>query len=133
MFEMKLERFFCGSSLMVELKYSLKCISSGHVYVFGRGDSGQLGLPDTETQSEPQLLKELSNIRQISCGASFSLAVSDAPTDNLWMWGYGEMGQLANGNEDREVPEQTEIRGRTVYCAAAGGQHTIVLLNPKTK
>jgi regulator of chromosome condensation len=75
----------------------------------------------------------LSTVKWISCGASFSLAVTQKEGNNLWMWGYGEMGQLSNGSEDADVPENTELKGREVIAAAAGGQHTVMLLKPKVQ
>ncbi len=96
----------------------------------GRGDSGQLGVPD-EKLFVPKHLASLQNVKSIRCGASFSLAVTHMPQKNLWMWGYGEMGQLANGAEDADEPQNTNLKERHVYCAAAGGQHTVLLLNPK--
>ncbi len=99
----------------------------------GRGDSCQLGILGTEKLHVPKRLAEPVQVKQISCGSAFSLAVTTFEKDNLWMWGYGEMGQLANGAEDVETPENTDLKGRTVYSAAAGGQHTVLLLNPKFK
>ncbi len=104
----------------------------GKVYVSGRNDSGQLGLSNQdypENSSEATLLALPEPIAMISCGASFTLAVSQ--TGNVYAWGYGEMGQLANGSEDAPVPFQMELKSRKVISAAAGGQHSVLLLEPK--
>ena len=74
---------------------------------------------------------DLENIKSISCGASFSLAVSKEQSDNLWAWGYGEMGQLANGSEDADEPFEVAIKSRHVIDACAGGQHSLFLLSKK--
>lgn len=103
----------------------------GQVYVFGRGDSGQLGLEDKESKSTAHLLPSLEDVSGISAGASFSLATTNAPSDNLYAWGYGEMGQLANESQDADVPFQVAIKSRHVIQAAAGGQHTVLLLSPR--
>lgn len=50
---------------------------------------------------------------------------------NLYAWGYGEMGQLANGSEDAPEPFQLELKDRKVLDVACGGQHTVILLAPK--
>jgi regulator of chromosome condensation len=75
-------------------------------------------------------LLSLPPIKQISCGASFTLAVTQED-NNLYAWGYGEMGQLANGSEDAPVPFQIELKGRQVLAASGGGQHSVILLTPK--
>ncbi len=128
----------------------------GKVYTFGRGDSGQLGHPEKDNEKQnlslPTLLSGLpENVKSISCGSSFSLAVTQVDSDssaagsddmdsddddtrgnNLYMWGYGEMGQLSNGCMDADEPEQTNLKGRRVLNASAGGQHTVLVIAPKT-
>jgi regulator of chromosome condensation len=107
-------------------------VTRGSVYVFGRGDSGQLGLPEKkEVVDEPKIIKALQNVRQVSAGGAFSLAVTKDKANNLWAWGYGEMGQLANSSEDSDMPFQVLIKDRHVIQAAAGGQHTVLLISPK--
>ncbi|KAL2914686.1 hypothetical protein HK105_205825 [Polyrhizophydium stewartii] len=105
------------------------------VYAFGRGDSGQLGLLDAGTAvSTPTRLESIENVVSISAGGSFCLAiVSENDTNSLYGWGYGEMGQLANDSQDAPEPEKFEIKGRHVIAASAGGQHTIMLLRPKSE
>ena len=69
----------------------------------------------------------------ISSNGAFSLAITGGQDEgnNLWMWGYGEMGQLANNFEDEESPFQVELKGRHVLQASCGGQHTLLLIRPK--
>ena len=82
-----------------------------------------------EHASKATLLTLPEPIQMISCGASFTLAVSNA--GNVYAWGYGEMGQLSNGSEDAPVPFQMELKSRKVISVAAGGQHSVLLLEPK--
>ena len=44
------------------------------------------------------------------------------------------MGQLANMDDgDEEIPLRIALNGRRVLMAAAGGQHTVLLVEPKSK
>lgn len=82
-----------------------------------------------EHSSEATLLSILPPVQQISCGSAFTLAVTK--DNDLYAWGYGEMGQLANEGEDAPTPFKIELKDRKVLGAAAGGQHTVLLLAPK--
>ncbi|KAJ3091893.1 Regulator of chromosome condensation [Quaeritorhiza haematococci] len=112
--------------------HSMVLNGKGDVYVFGRGDSNELGFGDKKSLETPTLQPAVSDVRSISCGTAFSLAITNEAGNNLYMWGYGEMGQLANGGEDAEVPFRVELKGREVITASAGGQHTVLLLKPKS-
>ncbi|KAJ3110920.1 Regulator of chromosome condensation [Phlyctochytrium bullatum] len=104
----------------------------GRIYTCGRNDDGQLGTgSDRTNKPTPHLLKEPTDVWCISSNGAFSLALTKESGNNLWMWGYGEMGQLANNNEDADEPFEVELKERCVYVAAAGGQHTVMLLKPK--
>ncbi|KAJ3096928.1 Regulator of chromosome condensation [Physocladia obscura] len=108
---------------------------NGRVFTFGRNDDGQLGTGDNaESLSSPNMLPEPKNVIQVSANGAFTLAVTQDTEfngNNLWLWGYGEMGQLANGGEDESIPTQIELKGRHVYLGRCGGQHTLLLLKPK--
>ena len=71
------------------------------MYTWGHGYNGRLGVGDTERASVPEnvrsffpvplQLKSLEPIRQISCGADYTLAVGNA---GAWAWGNGSGGKL---------------------------------------
>jgi regulator of chromosome condensation len=112
--------------------------NSGQIHVFGRGDSGQLGLPSSDLALAQQKAVKLTipddpKVKSIACGAAFSLAVTEDDGDNLWGWGYGEMGQLSNGSADSDEPFNVALKGRRVIDAAGGGQHTLLLIAPKVE
>ncbi|TPX64449.1 hypothetical protein SpCBS45565_g05868 [Spizellomyces sp. 'palustris'] len=117
--------------------HTLYLDDKGDVYAFGRGDSGQLGLGNTvERQKTPVKIPTLSNVRSISANGSFSLAVchpaENETVSNFYTWGYGDMGQLANqGAGDEEAPFHVDFKGREAITASAGGQHTVILVEPK--
>ncbi|KAJ3078593.1 Regulator of chromosome condensation [Rhizoclosmatium hyalinum] len=106
----------------------------GRIFTFGRNDDGQLGTGSSESVNTPHRLPEPKNVIEVSANGAFTLAVTrddDFEGNNLWLWGYGEMGQLANGGEDENTPHEVELKGRHVYKAQCGGQHTLLLLRPK--
>lgn len=121
--------------------HSMVLTEDGRVYSFGRGDSYQLGLGNTENLPVPTLLQSLANKRvtSIDCGSCFSLAITEETPEgsNLYAWGYGEMGQLGNGETadgegtDEETPFRLPLKNRKVLNAGAGGQHMVILLRPK--
>ena len=51
---------------------------------------------------------------------------------DLYSWGFGEMGQLANGKAaDEPMPklvEAVELEGGAVVTAASGGQHSAIVV-----
>ena len=90
-----------------------------------------MGLPSAdfpEHCATPQKLN-LPPIKSISCGSAFSLAITNQ--GGLYAWGYGEMGQLANESQDAPIPFQLDLKSRKVFAASGGGQHTVLLLEPK--
>ncbi|KAI8802972.1 regulator of chromosome condensation 1/beta-lactamase-inhibitor protein II [Cladochytrium replicatum] len=119
--------------------HSMLLTAKGEVYTWGRGDSGQLGHGDNESKSTPQHVKTLDqHISSISAGSYFSLALHSDPLPpaapsktQLYGWGYGEMGQLANGSQDEQEPTEFDLKGRVVLCSSAGGQHVVMLLRWK--
>jgi alpha-tubulin suppressor-like RCC1 family protein len=92
----------------------------GRVYVWGRGDSGQLGigsawLKDTEDEgllgvSRPHLLEGFNNekVVQVACGAFHSAAVTEA--GHVYIWGKEDYGMLGLGQtSDQQTPKRVEF------------------------
>ncbi|KAI9001996.1 regulator of chromosome condensation 1/beta-lactamase-inhibitor protein II [Gaertneriomyces semiglobifer] len=72
----------------------------------------------------------------LSNGASASQGLSAVTrtSNNLYTWGYGDMGQLINGDpQDEESPFEVELKGRRVLWAGAGGQHFVGVLSRKNE
>ena len=115
--------------------HSMALSSSGNVFVFGRSDSHQMGLPDDSSKdvrahNTPILNPSLSSIVQIAAGSNHNLVVS-ADRHQIYSWGYGEMGQLGHDDEvDEKVPRRIEAFSATTKFldVSAGGQHTVVLM-----
>lgn len=112
--------------------HSLALSEEGEVYAFGRGDNNQLGFDDgTDQQLTPKLVDGLRGItvRRIATQANSNAAVSRS--GDLYMWGFGEMGQLCNGRTGDEASpalvESAGVAGKAVLDAACGGQHSVIV------
>lgn len=88
----------CGSS------HSLALTNDGIVFGWGLGQRGCLGLGNATVALTPSILEKTADcadfrdIRDIACGASHCLALSQS--DVLYSWGCGLAGRLGHGNEE---------------------------------
>ncbi|KAJ1666364.1 hypothetical protein IW140_001093 [Coemansia sp. RSA 1813] len=127
--------------------HSLALTSDGKLYSFGRSDSYQTGLPFStlpqdaaastsngeqshkKAISVPTLIASLSSIADIACGTNHNLAL--AADGKAYTWGFGEMLQLGNGEEeDIEEPallQGQKIEGKKILKVGAGGQHSVIV------
>ncbi|XP_015762013.1 PREDICTED: uncharacterized protein LOC107341105 [Acropora digitifera] len=99
------------------------------VYSWGSSQYGQLGQGDTQQQTRPVYVTELSDKKciAVACGHYHSLALS--VDHRVWSWGWGVHGQLGVGSiEDVLLP--THIAGLDEFeitQLAAGYSHSAVL------
>ncbi|KAJ2398101.1 hypothetical protein GGI23_003308 [Coemansia sp. RSA 2559] len=126
--------------------HSMALTSDGRLYSFGRSDSHQTGLPFStlpqdaaasggeqshkKAISAPTLIESLSGIADIACGTNHNLAL--AADGKAYTWGFGEMLQLGNGEEeDIEQPtllQGQKIEGKKILKVGAGGQHSVIVV-----
>ncbi|KAI7903275.1 regulator of chromosome condensation 1/beta-lactamase-inhibitor protein II [Cokeromyces recurvatus] len=127
--------------------HSLVLMEDGSVYVFGRADSDQLGLPNDiieryQTREEgadvsafkravgvPTRVPNLEKIVEIATGTNHSVALGES--GKAYTWGFGECYALGNGSSDDE-PVPTELTGQKlegfkVIRVSAGAQHSMIL------
>lgn len=73
------------------------------IYVWGKNESGQLGLGDTDDRvlPTPQISLRNQHIVKISCGHEHSTAITIE--GGLFTWGAGMYGQLGHGKSGNEV------------------------------
>jgi len=117
--------------------HSLSLTSAGKLLAFGRGDSGQLGVPTVAENAggfvdvpiapgtgNAKCLAELSTYRftGIACGNNHCLAIATSDTDMmgrstaeaepvLYSWGYGDMLALGHGVEKDETAPRRVLFG----------------------
>ncbi|KAK6179608.1 hypothetical protein SNE40_011927 [Patella caerulea] len=117
----------------------IKCISAGYrhtaavtedgeLYTWGEGDYGRLGHGDSTSRSLPKLVKDISNVGQVACGNSNTIAVSqDGKT--VWSFGSGDNGKLGHGDMNRQYkPKVIEaFNGMCIRKVACGSQTSLAL------
>ena len=87
----------CGGS------FTLALTSTGHLYSWGFGKSGSLGLGEKSACTTPQQIEYLytgdrcQNMVDISCGSSHSL--SRDSQGQIYSWGNGQGGRLGHNQE----------------------------------
>ncbi|PTY05044.1 hypothetical protein DB346_02215 [Verrucomicrobia bacterium LW23] len=121
-------------------RHSVALTSDGHVYTWGEGKDGQLGLGDAALTawvpaqvpapgSTPVSPAPLAEITALVAGEHFTLTLSQSGT--LYGWGANGFGQLGLGHTSRAATPQavSALAGITVTAVAAGAEHTVVLTN----
>ena len=94
--------------------HSLAVTNEGHVYVWGRGEGGQLGIDREQlpvvngeicVESPTRVLHALAQKRvmQVACGEAHCLALTNEGT--VFAWGWGSNGQLGNGYREEDFME----------------------------
>lgn len=80
------------------------------LYCWGRGDSGQLGLPNVETSAAPTRVHESLRFRELALGAAHSCGIDATSRLGMYCWGQNDRGQLGAGNtEPRTTPVKIEF------------------------
>jgi regulator of chromosome condensation len=121
------------------MHHSLVVSSSGEMFAFGRGDSGQLGTNEVSMKTagdfcakpvKPVLPADVK-IAFIGCGGNHNLALTTK--GEVYSWGYGDMSALGHGKDDDEfLPkkinfEKAKIKNIKVTQVAGGGQHSAII------
>lgn len=88
--------------------HTVALTSTGNVYAWGLGTSGQLGNNGTASSSTPVEVcapggctSYLSNVVQVVAGETWSAALTSA--GNVYVWGSATYGQLGNGTTTQAV------------------------------
>ncbi len=111
--------------------HNLALLTSGSIYAWGNGSSGQLGNNTTTAQQTKAVLVSGGSVYQkIAAGETHSLAVRTDHT--VVAWGANEQGQLGNGTvSSRLIP--TAMNGvEGASTVAAGAKHSLVLKSDGT-
>ena len=112
--------------------HTLALTADRHVYAWGRGEFGQLGLGHDNNETEPRLIETLAQVGRVTvlaAGENHSLATCD--TGDVYSWGYGQQGQLGHGSSSNEkIPKLINfftLRNVVVTQVAAGWRHSLAL------
>ncbi len=115
----------CGSS-----HTAVVLSGSNSVVTWGRGEDGQLGHGDAESQNVPAVVQALEGqgCDEVICGAEYTIAVSHS-RQKTWSWGWGDFGRLGHGNPTdlflpKEISSLCNIKIKMVAC---GDSHTMVV------
>jgi alpha-tubulin suppressor-like RCC1 family protein len=114
--------------------HSLFLKTDGTVYACGNNNTGQIGMgeDDLDAKYTPTLIPGLTDVKQITSGASFTLFLKTNGT--VYACGYNQYGQLGMGPLDtttRFIP--TKIPSLIgVKQIAAGSYHTLFLKSDGT-
>eukprot|EP01114_Cavostelium_apophysatum_P015328 TRINITY_DN4148_c0_g2_i2.p1 TRINITY_DN4148_c0_g2~~TRINITY_DN4148_c0_g2_i2.p1 ORF type:complete len:779 (+),score=239.68 TRINITY_DN4148_c0_g2_i2:397-2733(+) len=99
------------------------------VYSFGAGKMGQLGLGNLDDFTSPSVLEGLKGKRivSVSCGEQHSMAIDEF--GDLYVWGRGREGQLANETrQNSNVPLLVkELRHEKVVKSKCGYYHCVAV------
>ncbi|OMJ76354.1 hypothetical protein SteCoe_24296 [Stentor coeruleus] len=98
--------------------HNVALTDNGHVYVWGRGDGGQLGLEQEDLIKNgediyvdvPIKIKgilENKKIIQIACGEAHNLVLTNE--GKVFAWGWGSNGQLGNGYREEDFEESGNL------------------------
>jgi len=111
-------------------EHSCALTSNGKVYIWGGNEDGQLGLGESlQTLLIPRLILNLHkfNIREVSCGASHTMALAD--NGAIFSWGRGANGRLGHGNETavNEPKKIQSLKNIQVIRISCGWSHSMCI------
>lgn len=91
--------------------------SSGQVWAWGTGDSGELGISQVDYLEEPQRVNGLNDISNLY--TRFKHVVAIRRNGTTWTWGRNQEGQLGIGTYFffQDTPQQIEIPQRFKFLA----------------
>jgi Regulator of chromosome condensation (RCC1) repeat/Ankyrin repeats (3 copies) len=118
---------------VVASKYhSMALTKHGHVYGWGHGRSGRLGLGDEAARPEPVIISKLMDFKvcMIAAGENHSMVITS--DGGVYSWGSDRFGQLGHGNQNPDsgkfllYPKRIDFfKKSTVVAIAAGDTHSV--------
>jgi alpha-tubulin suppressor-like RCC1 family protein len=113
--------------------HTIACKTNNTIWSWGKNDSGQLGLSDTNNRNTPSQIGNDSNWSAIAAGWDHAIALKSNAT--IWVWGDNWSGQLGLGNSgtgtDRNTPTAIGT-GSDWSNISAGDNHTIGIKTNRT-
>ena len=106
--------------------HTITLADDGVVHSFGRGYEKQLGLETrTEDALLPNVIPNLPKIKQVSCGAFFSVCLDYEGF--VWSFGQNNLGQLGVGNTELFQTIQKIQDIPMVHSIACGFDHALII------
>lgn len=129
MLGLKVWKASCGLNHTVCIAVDHLNPESTHVYSFGWGEHGRLGVGDEEQRMEPTLIEFPTPFQpsDVSCGDQHTLCLG--LNGNCYSWGSNSMGQLGVGNPQSTEQCMTPVKvqmpeGMIIVKISAGGRHS---------
>lgn len=99
----------------------------GTLWLWGDNYDGQLGDGSSDSRSSPvQTICGGTDWKQVSCGQSGTAAIKNDGT--LWVWGYGENGELGDNTDiNKSSPVQTVMGGNKWVYVWSGYVNTLAI------
>jgi alpha-tubulin suppressor-like RCC1 family protein len=105
--------------------------TDGTLWMWGKGENGQLGQGNTDNHSSPVQVGALTTWSGIAAGGWWTAALKTDGT--IWAWGEGASGQLGQGNTtDYSSPVQVGALTTWSKIAAGNGYEEGTVLAIKT-
>lgn len=98
--------------------------STGLFYLWGFGDSLH-GKGCSNIQDCPRLVKMREPVKQVACGQSHVLVLTDA--GDVYAFGVASMGQLGHGSRSNVRNPRLVLRGKEIHQIAAGRYHSMAV------
>mmetsp|Transcript_38958 Transcript_38958/g.63691 ORF Transcript_38958/g.63691 Transcript_38958/m.63691 type:complete len:1180 (+) Transcript_38958:2-3541(+) len=117
--------------------HSMCATADGELYSWGRNDYGQLGHGDIDRQLTPKKVEFFAKMKVIGCecGGWHSCAITD--TQQVFMFGKNDEGQLGIGSMDKEphpLPVKLDAIGggdERIVCVSLYGKRSAVITTSK--
>lgn len=132
--------------------HTMLLTNAGHVFVWGGGPRGALGLPEPKAEPgveisffnkpkinpihTPRLVEELAHTRvtQIVAGGESCYCLTE--NDDVWAWGSNQSGQLGINERSKRIvwtPMKVDnLSGKGIVKLVAGDEHAAAILKDGT-
>ncbi|XP_005094677.1 ultraviolet-B receptor UVR8 [Aplysia californica] len=90
------------------------------LYTWGLGSNGQLGTGNLETKHTPQNIKPPGKVKQVDCGALFTVVLTEDGA--VYSTGCGKFGRLGHGSSEKDSnilgPVVLSVKCSQVSCGS---------------
>ena len=98
-------------------------VSTGNIYCWGLGTTGQIGNSLTASVSTPTQVSGGRSFNQVSAGGNGSsncIVAIEAGTNNAYCWGFNSFGQLGNNGVTSQSSPTSVVGGRSYSKISTG-------------